>query len=815
MKPASLHANNFDAVRFAAATLVLYSHHHPLTGHEEPSFFALNTLGGLAVSIFFCLSGYLVTQSWFADPHPWRFAQRRILRIWPALTVVVLLSALVLGPLLTTLAAKPYFRHDSFHQYFQNILLQPAWFLPGVFETNTNTAINGSLWTIPLEVQCYIALILAGLVGILAHTRTLIRFALLYLLWYTYFYRPELLGNIHYALEFGAYFVTGSFLFATRPHWQRRPWLWHLGALLIVLAAWHSGLRYLGALIGVSWLTVYLGQLRTPVLSRIGRYGDFSYGIYLYAFPVQQTVIYLWYPQTGFWLNMLIAFLLTLACAAISWHTIEKPALAFKPRKPAHPVPFTLLPLSRHIDTAKLRGFGRLALRSLAVIVAAGLLAYQWRAAQPAPPLGFFSPTAYPAELAARTETGMVLAYDNAAGHNTLRDSLQTAQDHHARINIDFTHLLLLQRPPEALTRSYQFQGQTYPKSFSPRAHNKVKDLPDSAQLRDLLAPYWPLIKTYQAQINAIFLVDEPYMHGIGKADMERLAADVRSLLAEQDLAHIPLGITFGSGMFDRPFAERVAEQASRWVHNAETHYADLRAHNHTPAEQQRLDEWTQAFRERRLTTYDLAGHYYTGGGIPEGYDIVAYNLYTATLLQDAVQDQTLAYFAELGASPACERFRDQNMRDIRQGLTFYQDGAIPPDTLEQDRALLDAIFTCKNESLLHLVKRRLNAHQRLMLWGEASGNGFMEFTGEGRPEPEQPELLIAARVAEEIRRTLLFYDRHRADFAAGIMFFLWDDATDHSVELDVQGAKSMPGATRLVFDRIGKKTAGNDKKTL
>ena len=91
------------------------------------------------------------------------------------------------------------------------------------------------------------------------------------------------------------------------------------------------------------------------------------------------------------------------------------------------------------------------------------------------------------------------------------------------------------------------------------------------------------------------------------------------------------------------------------------------------------------------------------------------------------------------------------------------------------------------------------------MLWGESSSNGFMEHNSQGELEDGQPELLIAARVQEEVQRTLTFYDRHAREFDAGIMFFLWDDATDHSVELEVQGAHSMPGVTRLVFDRIGK----------
>lgn len=792
------HCNNFDFIRFAAASLVLFNHHYTLTGRAELSFLGINTLSGLAVSVFFALSGYLVTQSWFADPHPWRFALRRILRIWPALAVVVALSVFVLGPALSVLVPKAYFLRTETWRYFSSLFMQPAWFLPGVFETNASTAVNGSLWTIPLEVQCYFALMLAGLVGILAAPRNLARFALLYIAWYTLFHRPELRGSIHYLYEFGAYFMAGAFLSATREHWRGHPLIWCAGAALAALSAWYGGLRYLGTLIGVSWLAIYLGQMRTPVISRFGRFGDFSYGMYLFAFPVQQTVIMLFYPQTGFWGNLLLAFALTLACAVASWYGIEKPALAFKPRK-APPKPFF-----RHIDWRKSAAFAFLTARAFAAVAVAGVAVWLWRSAQPAPPLSFFTPLAYPAELARHTDIGMVLAYGGDSGRNSLRANLETARGHRTRLNIDFTHLLLIQRPAASLARTYRYGGQILPKSFAPRAANKVKNLPDARELRVRLAPYLPLLKEYEAQTAALFLVDEPYMHGISKAEMERLAVQTRALLAENGLERLPLGITFGSGMFDRGFAERVSEEAHAWVHEAESHYTRLRT-GRSAADRKRLEEWKKAFETQRLTTYDLAGHYYTGGGIPAGYDIVAYNLYTATLLQDAVQNQTLAYFAELGASPACARFRDTAMPDIRKELSFYQDGALSPDSLAKDRPLLDAVFACKAETLLHLAQKHLHPGQRLMLWGEASGNGFMEFDREGRPKDGQPALLIAARVGEEMTRTLRFYDRHRAQFPEGVMFFLWDDATDHSVDLQVSGASAMPGIPEIVFDRIGK----------
>ena len=108
------------------------------------------------------------------------------------------------------------------------------------------------------------------------------------------------------------------------------------------------------------------------------------------------------------------------------------------------------------------------------------------------------------------------------------------------------------------------------------------------------------------------------------------------------------------------------------------------------------------------LTTYDLAGNIYTGGGIPEGVDIIAYDLYTASLLQDTLHAHTLAWFAELGASAACTPFKNTSMPQVRTQLSFYSDdnAGAAPGAQEADNALLNAIFTCKSESMLQLLKK-------------------------------------------------------------------------------------------------------------
>jgi hypothetical protein len=161
---AAVHAaNNFDLLRLFAALLVLWSHAHTLAGRPEPLLLSWATLGPVGVFIFFVISGYLVSISWNADPNIGRFLARRLLRLIPALIVVILLSMFVLGPLVTTLPLADYFSHPHFSLYLLNIVLHPVYSLPGVFEhMRVPYAVNGSLWSLPVEFLMYLVLAAGG-----------------------------------------------------------------------------------------------------------------------------------------------------------------------------------------------------------------------------------------------------------------------------------------------------------------------------------------------------------------------------------------------------------------------------------------------------------------------------------------------------------------------------------------------------------------------------------------------------------------------------------------------------------------------------
>jgi peptidoglycan/LPS O-acetylase OafA/YrhL len=173
--------NHFHLIRLIAAWLVIWSHAWAITGTAGNDHFARLTLsrsaGAFAVDVFFVISGFLVAAS--VQRHPWReFLLARALRLYPALIVCVALTVVVLGPLLTT--APEYWSDPRTWRYlWANATLWRAEFwLPGVFETLPRTAINGSLWTLPIEGRLYLALFLAALLGMLRPWRYLPAWAL-------------------------------------------------------------------------------------------------------------------------------------------------------------------------------------------------------------------------------------------------------------------------------------------------------------------------------------------------------------------------------------------------------------------------------------------------------------------------------------------------------------------------------------------------------------------------------------------------------------------------------------------------------------
>lgn len=330
-------ANNLNLMRLLAALAVIYGHASAISG-KGPADIALvylgyKFIGGIAVDVFFVISGFLITASALGSHGLRYFAASRALRIFPGLMVCVGASVFILGPLLTT--AADYWQSPQTWSYlWRNALTyQTEYFLPGVFQENHDKAVNGSLWSLPVEVRLYLLIAVLALLRVLQHRAVfnVVFFSILLVGYFepTGFTRVfEHENHRHVAMMF----LMGAFFWINRDAVPLNPAL--LLVLLIFAASQHKtsgfGAAYVVTLV---YLVFYLAF--APWGQWFNRFGDYSYGVYLYGWLSQQLVAAV-IPNASNAQLSLWPSLLALLLAMVSWHLIEQPALRLRKRfKPA------------------------------------------------------------------------------------------------------------------------------------------------------------------------------------------------------------------------------------------------------------------------------------------------------------------------------------------------------------------------------------------------------------------------------------------------------------------------------------------------
>lgn len=296
----------------------------------------LGTLAATLLPLFFALSGFLVMGSALRVRSLATFISFRMLRILPALSTEVCLAAVLIGGLSTSFSPGAYYTSAGFFRYFANILGDITFFLPGVFEKNPENTVNASLWTIPPEIFCYIFLALMILSdGYRRRWIYVIVFACLFALntVVEQHVTPGIpaigAGPVRVYHLFLA-FVIGNLFYQFRYTIPCHIVLFVVAALLSFLLLRVQGFVNF-SLITITYCVVYLGLINIPKIPLLSR-GDYSYGIYLYAYPIQQLVTMLLPGLRVWWVNILFSIPFSIIFAALSWHFIELPALALKDR---------------------------------------------------------------------------------------------------------------------------------------------------------------------------------------------------------------------------------------------------------------------------------------------------------------------------------------------------------------------------------------------------------------------------------------------------------------------------------------------------
>lgn len=344
--------NNFDFIRFCAAIGVLYTHSFVLTGKGlEFDLLSLITnqqalISTVSLSTFFIISGYLIAKSVENSKSFKTFLNNRLLRIFPGLFVCIILTILVLGPITTYLPLNTYFSDSNTWGYFINLSIyrfQLA--LPGVFTSNTVQTINGSIWTLGYEFLFYILLFLASVLGLFRKRHYLILIFISLILLHIYmryntidprFFHPIIytIIQLDFLVNFGLFFLAGVLIYLYRNPLNRliSKFQWYI--FLFMVTSFVLNLFWLIQFITLPFLVIYLSFHPAPnwCSNWAKKYGDLSYGIYIYGMPVQQTLVM--YTDNNLSPNNLTLFslIILIPVAMFSWHCVEKKALKFKSR---------------------------------------------------------------------------------------------------------------------------------------------------------------------------------------------------------------------------------------------------------------------------------------------------------------------------------------------------------------------------------------------------------------------------------------------------------------------------------------------------
>jgi peptidoglycan/LPS O-acetylase OafA/YrhL len=291
----------------------------------------LRPVSAIVVPMFFALSGFLVAGSMLRSKTLVTFFGLRILRIAPALSVEVTLSALILGPVFTSMPLGDYFSDPVFFRYFYNLIGHVQYNLPAVFTSNPfPDQVNSQLWTIPPELKCYILMGVMSLFLVFRNRTYLLVVAVAFnVLVFVFYHDSDEPGRINVPpIAIVGAFLAGVTVFIFRDKIAASFAVFAASLLGCIALLYTPDGDYLIAF-PVAYVTVYLGTFN-PQRNGLIFSGDYSYGIYLYGFPIQQAVNALTGPHRSWYLDLCFVLPATFAVAALSWWFIEKPALQLR-----------------------------------------------------------------------------------------------------------------------------------------------------------------------------------------------------------------------------------------------------------------------------------------------------------------------------------------------------------------------------------------------------------------------------------------------------------------------------------------------------
>jgi len=341
--------NNFNLIRFIAAFGVLLSHSYALSignNSTEPFKQLVNmSFGHIAVDIFFISSGFLIANSLFLKKNIANFLWARFLRIYPGLFVAAIFCVFIVGTYFTSYSLVQYLTDVQTYIFlFKNTVLffgeEPS--LPGVFEgLPWSGVVNGSLWTLPFEVKAYCLLVFCSIAinrllvwsnGALNERFIYLLIPILGMLIYIINHFYSFLPISYFASEdfrlYALFFIgTACYIYKDSLVLSKR--ILYPVVLTLLASSINTELFFIVYNFTIFYVIFYIAYIPKGWIRKFNQYGDYSYGIYIYAWPVQQSVI-AFIPEVSVLALCIYSFIVTIFLSYFSWHMIEKKALKLK-----------------------------------------------------------------------------------------------------------------------------------------------------------------------------------------------------------------------------------------------------------------------------------------------------------------------------------------------------------------------------------------------------------------------------------------------------------------------------------------------------
>jgi len=333
--------NIFDYIRILLAIAVIVAHCYPLffgmTASDPITQKILRTesLGGVAVISFLIMSGFMITQSMVNSKNNRQFFGKRLIRIFPALIVMLLLTVFVLGPIVYNGPVLNYFKSSTVWKYLVhniNLFGNTAYSIEGIFENNPYpSAINGSLWSLKHEFIAYIFLMLLSWCTILKNRKAMLCITgasvLVYVLNINLASIFNFLNNVGVIMEINQfvklimYFLIGSTIYLYKDKIKMSFKYFVFACIILLLGIALNATKYV-LILTMPYILMYIGtfKFKKDILAKVG---DISYALYIYAFPIQQLIVYYLKDKINIWVYILLSIVITSVVSVVTTYIVD------------------------------------------------------------------------------------------------------------------------------------------------------------------------------------------------------------------------------------------------------------------------------------------------------------------------------------------------------------------------------------------------------------------------------------------------------------------------------------------------------------